>query len=132
MYNGVMLIKQGKTNIKYLLIVVILAAVVGGGILAWQCWWLPKGEVTIPEVKMPEKDEKNCIIDEDCVWAITECSTCECGIPINKQYQEKYNIMWMEKCKDYHGPVCEYCCPFVLQCINKKCTPVEAPWLCGG
>lgn len=31
-----MLIKQGKSNLKYLLIVVILAAVVGGGILGWQ------------------------------------------------------------------------------------------------
>ncbi len=38
-------IKQGKTNWKYILIVVILAAVVGGGILAWQFWWVPKEEV---------------------------------------------------------------------------------------
>ena len=30
-----MLIKQGKTNIKYLLIVITIAIIVGGGILAW-------------------------------------------------------------------------------------------------
>lgn len=31
-------ITQGKTNLKYILIVVILAVIVGGGILAWQYW----------------------------------------------------------------------------------------------
>ncbi len=31
-----MIVKQGKTNIKYLLIVVILTAIVGGGILVYQ------------------------------------------------------------------------------------------------
>ena len=38
-----MIIKEGKTNLKYLLIVVILAAVVGGGILAY-CQWILKQE----------------------------------------------------------------------------------------
>ena len=37
------LISQGKTNWKYILIVVILAAIVAGGILAWQYGWIGKG-----------------------------------------------------------------------------------------
>jgi len=70
-----MLIKEGpegeqapygvnKTNIKYLLIVIILAAVVGGGIL----WCASKQEVSLtefPEVKKPEKTE-----DETADWKI--------------------------------------------------------------
>jgi len=50
-----MLIKEGKTNIKYILIIVILAAVVGGGTL----WCVSKQEVPVtqfPEIKIP-KDE---------------------------------------------------------------------------
>jgi hypothetical protein len=41
-------ITQGKTNIKYILIVVILAAIAGGGILAYQYWWVPKHETQKP------------------------------------------------------------------------------------
>ena len=40
-----MLIKKGKTNIKYLLIVVILAAIVGGSIF----WYVMKQETQLPE-----------------------------------------------------------------------------------
>jgi len=47
-------ITQGKTNIKYILIVIILAAVAGGGILGYQYWWVPKHETIPPEVKLPE------------------------------------------------------------------------------
>ena len=48
------LLKQGKTNWKYILIVAILAILVGGGIL----WWVAKQEVPpaeLPEIKKPEK-----------------------------------------------------------------------------
>lgn len=51
------IITQGKTNWKFLLIVVILAAVVAGGILAWQYFGAleeevkPKEEVKITEVE---------------------------------------------------------------------------------
>lgn len=37
-------LSQGKTNWKFLLIIVILAAIVGGGILVYQYLWLPKEE----------------------------------------------------------------------------------------
>ena len=36
------LIQSGKTNVKYILIIIAIAFIVGGGILAYQYWWLPK------------------------------------------------------------------------------------------
>jgi hypothetical protein len=45
---------KGKTNWRYILIVLILAVIVGGGIL----WWIEKQEVPpaeLPEIKKPEK-----------------------------------------------------------------------------
>lgn len=41
-------------NLKYIFIVVILAAIVGGGILAWQYLLVPKEGIKVPEVKPPE------------------------------------------------------------------------------
>ena len=67
-----MLIKQGKTNIKYLLIVAILAAIVGVGIL----WCTMKEEVfltQLPEIKKPKDETADClkkypvVVFEDCV-----------------------------------------------------------------
>ena len=46
-------------NLKYSLIIIILATVVGGGILAYQYWWLPKEEIKMPEVKVPEEAPTN-------------------------------------------------------------------------
>ncbi|MFC1630291.1 hypothetical protein ACFL06_02035, partial [Patescibacteria group bacterium] len=48
-------ITQGKTNIKYLLIVVVLAVIVGGGIL----WCASKQETGIPQIKPPEGGTAN-------------------------------------------------------------------------
>lgn len=45
------LITQGKANLKYILIVVVLAVIVGGGILAWQYWQTQKS--VFPEVEPP-------------------------------------------------------------------------------
>lgn len=52
------LLKEGKTNWKYILIVMILAAVVGVGILAYRYWW------SMEEPKAPEGP----IIDETANW----------------------------------------------------------------
>jgi hypothetical protein len=49
-------ITQGKANLKYILIVVILAAIAGGGILGYQYWWAPRKETTQPEVKLLKKE----------------------------------------------------------------------------
>ncbi len=40
-------ITKGKTNWKFLLIVVILAIIVGGGILGFQYWWVPRQEAKL-------------------------------------------------------------------------------------
>ena len=41
-------ITQGKTNLKYILIVVILATIAGGGILGYQYWWAKKEGSSAP------------------------------------------------------------------------------------
>jgi len=48
-------VTQGKTNWKFILIVVILAAIVGCGILAYQNRCLTKEEAQFPEIKLAEK-----------------------------------------------------------------------------
>jgi len=49
-------ITQGKTNWKFLLIVIALVAIIGGGILTYQYWWLPKEEIKPSEIKLPERE----------------------------------------------------------------------------
>lgn len=49
---------------KYILIVFILAVVVGGGILSYQYWWIPKEEDKTPGVKAPEVT----LADETAGW----------------------------------------------------------------
>jgi hypothetical protein len=51
---------QGKTNWKYILIVLILAVIVGGGILGW----IKKEEISSPELSEIKKPEK--ITEEKC------------------------------------------------------------------
>jgi len=46
--------KDSRTNWKYILVVVILATIVGGGILGYQ-WWTERQEIKVPELKIPEK-----------------------------------------------------------------------------
>lgn len=48
-------ITQGKTNLTYILIVVILSVIVGGGILGYQYLWTAKKGATPLEVKAPEE-----------------------------------------------------------------------------
>jgi len=51
-------ITQGKTNLKYILIVIILAVIVGGGILGYYNWRIAKHEARLtefPEIKFPKK-----------------------------------------------------------------------------
>src|SRR4030043_231250 len=59
-------ITQGKTNIKYLLIVVALAAIVGGGILGYYYLWIKDLESRLAaiELKLPKKVIK----DETANW----------------------------------------------------------------
>ncbi|HDZ54838.1 MAG TPA: hypothetical protein ENI19_00535 [Candidatus Nealsonbacteria bacterium] len=59
-------ITQGKTNLTYILIVVVLAVIVGGGILGYYYSWIKELEVKLaelelklPEVKPPEDETVN-------------------------------------------------------------------------
>jgi len=53
-----MIIKQGKTNWKYVVIILVLALIVGGGIFGY--WkWVGREEVKILEIKMSEKVVEN-------------------------------------------------------------------------
>lgn len=48
------LLKDPRTNWKYILIVIILAAIVGGGILGY-LYWLSRQEVAVPEIKVSKE-----------------------------------------------------------------------------
>lgn len=69
-----------------------------------------------------DPDYMGCTIDSDCALIGKDCSGCGCASPINKMYLEEFQQRVREKCKNYNGAVCEYCCstPFV-KCINSEC-----------
>ncbi len=46
-------------NMKYISIIIILAVIVGGGILVYRYGWLQKGEVKMPKVEAPKKEGVN-------------------------------------------------------------------------
>ena len=75
--------KDPQVNWKYVLIVVILATIVGGGILVYQYWWIPKEEIKIPEIKSPEEVAK----DETASWKTYH----------NEWYEIKYPDFFEEK-----------------------------------
>lgn len=52
-------ITQNKSNLKYILIVVIAAAIVGGGILAWQYYQGPGEEAKTPEETLQKETAKD-------------------------------------------------------------------------
>lgn len=59
-------ITQGKTNIKYLLTIVLVAVIFGGGVLGYLNWWTNKQAAKLmefPEIKFPEKAK-----DETAGW----------------------------------------------------------------
>lgn len=64
---------EGKTNWQYISIVLVLAILLSGGILAWQYWWGAKEEVPLPAV--PGTVE--CKVDSDCVPCGSGCAPIE-------------------------------------------------------
>lgn len=72
------LITENKTNLKYILIVLILAVLVAGGILAYQYWWLPKHEIKPPEITEPETCEDLCG-DGTCQEIVCMAIGCPCA-----------------------------------------------------
>lgn len=76
-------------------------------------------------IKIDEND-KACVSAQDCTLSWSDCSTCECGTPINKLYTAKYEQAYTDACSEYSGPVCEMSCPEVrLDCIDQVCTAIE-------
>ncbi len=70
-----------------------------------------------------EPIDQACESSEECVLVWTDCSTCDCGTPVNRQHQEKYQMAYRELCVEYVGPVCEiYCPPAELMCAQGVCT----------
>jgi hypothetical protein len=91
------LLIQGKTNWKYILIVLILAAIVGGGILSYLRYF--KREISslskFPEIKKPEKieTEKPKIEEETADWKTYE--SLKMGFSI--KYPSRWEIFGKEE-----------------------------------
>jgi len=62
---------EGKVNWQYLLVILILAILVGGGILGYQYWWILKQEVEKPEIKIPEVVVEDQTIDWETYYSPT-------------------------------------------------------------
>ena len=119
-------ITQGKTNLIYILIVVILAVIVGGGILGYQ-YWCPIEKPSTEALPGPT-DENFCNKDND--YVITSYTYDCCGAPcggavINRQAFEKRKQWAINNCtpEDYEK------CPSVncklvderAVCENNRC-----------
>lgn len=105
----------------------MLLVVFGLGICsAWEAW---PAEILRQEqnhrVVIDERDQM-CTSTQDCVLAWTDCSSCECGTPINQQHAAKYEQAYKAMCMNYRGPVCDMACPEVtLDCVDNLCVAVE-------
>lgn len=79
------------------------------------------GEIT--GVIQLDPEHQKCESDDDCSFARTKCSQCECyGTPINKDYEEQYRKEYAETCKGFNGPQCDMmCAEGQLKCIDGKC-----------
>ena len=69
-----------------------------------------------------EPPDQTCESSNECVLVWTDCSTCDCGTPVNQRHEQKYQLAYQELCVDYEGPVCEmYCPPAELVCEQGMC-----------
>jgi hypothetical protein len=67
--------------------------------------------------------DQACLSDTDCTIVSNNCSTCECGVPVNKIHEQKYVQKWSKQCEGYSGSACRYLCPTpYARCINNQCT----------
>jgi hypothetical protein len=128
---------KGKTNWKYILIVVILAVIVGGGTL----WYAKSSEkpYQLIEIKKSEKVSfeqlSTCNIDSDCILVSHKSCGGMIKISINKKYESLYNST--PKFQDSTGEICktrgisydeqkqiiEGQTPMESLCLNGKCRP---------
>jgi hypothetical protein len=130
-------ITQGKTNWKYILIVVVLALIVGGGAF-WYAKTLKK-PYQLVEIKKSEKVSFEqlsiCNIDSDCILVSHKSCGGMIKISINKKYESLYNST--PKFQDSTGEICktrgisydeqkqiiEGQTPVESLCLNGKCRP---------
>lgn len=76
--------------------------------------------ITNPTVPIPKNTDQVCEVDKDCIMAMVKCS-CNCGVPINKIYWQKYLDAQVKRCKNYKGPYCKVNCEVEPKCINNTC-----------
>jgi len=125
---------QASSRKRYLTIgiVVILVVVIGVGALLYGSL-KPEGE--IPQITPNPSDrvvvsieDQTCIVDSDCTIVGTLCSTCECGVPVNKVHEQKYIDQYGDLCQDYQGPACDFLCetPFI-RCVDNQCVLSTEP-----
>jgi len=78
------LLKDPRTNWNYILIVVILGILAGGGILGYYSWWVAEQEskfAELLEIKLPEK--------------VTEDETADWQVYQGKNFSIKYPSGWV-------------------------------------
>ncbi len=110
-------IKQDKTNWKYILIVMILAVSVGGGIL----WWINQQDFSIKFTEI-EKERKECRKEEDCI--LTDTVVNEPCPPCDNSSAE-YQCVSIEEARRIHEEQKEKygtspCAPCPLKSIGDK------------
>jgi hypothetical protein len=89
--------KDSRTNWKYILIVVILSAIAGVGILAYQYWWVAKQEVNTPEIKLPEK----VVTDETAGWKTYNNEGLGFSLKLPSGWDIKDDVSFNVACKGY-------------------------------
>ena len=63
-----------------------------------------------------------CELAGDCGLAYVDCSTCDCGVPVNTDFIDFYTRRYADVCRNYTGAVCEIeCPPVILTCQSGLC-----------
>ena len=113
------IISQGKTNWRYILIVLIFAIIIGWGILAYTNYHIKKitfSLIEFPEIKKPEKEfcgtstYGSCASDSDCIKDGCSGQVCRSkngeSIVTTCEHKDCYNAQ-------SYGLECS--------CVDKKC-----------
>ncbi len=70
-----------------------------------------------------EAEHQVCTTNLECVLVQRDCSDCDCGVPVNKEFLLDYVAEKGNRCSGYRGPVCDVWCPSTVSvCLNNKCT----------
>ena len=116
-----------------LIIVVVLLTIFGWIRFEFLRQAEPELEIQQQQQLLPVKIEiapgdQVCVTDRDCIIVATDCSSCECGVPVNKGQKQKYEDLYDAACKDYKGAVCRFACgtPFT-RCVSSRCTLSASP-----